>query len=37
MAVTETREIVIEATPEEIMYVLLDLESFPEWSSTHKK
>ncbi|MGB9227461.1 SRPBCC family protein [Mycobacterium sp.] len=37
MAVTETREIVIEATPEEIMDVLLDLESFPEWSSTHKK
>jgi ribosome-associated toxin RatA of RatAB toxin-antitoxin module len=37
MAVTETRELVIEATPVEIIDVLLDLESFPEWSSTHKK
>jgi ribosome-associated toxin RatA of RatAB toxin-antitoxin module len=36
MAVTESRELVIEATPDEIVDVLLDLESFPEWSSPHK-
>jgi hypothetical protein len=37
MAVTEHRELVIEATPDEIMDVLVDLESWPEWSSTHKR
>jgi ribosome-associated toxin RatA of RatAB toxin-antitoxin module len=37
MAVTESREVVIEATPEEIMDVLFDLESLPEWSSVHRK
>ncbi|MCV6976073.1 SRPBCC family protein [Mycobacterium bourgelatii] len=37
MAVTESRDIVIEATPEEILDVLFDLESLPEWSSTHRK
>jgi carbon monoxide dehydrogenase subunit G len=37
MAVTETREIVIEATPEEIMDVLFDLESLTQWSSAHQK
>jgi uncharacterized membrane protein len=37
MAVTESREVVIEATPDEIMDVLLDLESLPEWSSAHRK
>lgn len=37
MAITETREVVIEATPDEIMDVLFDLESLTEWSSTHKK
>lgn len=37
MAVTESREAVIEATPEEIMDVLFDLESLPEWSSAHKR
>ena len=37
MAVTETREVVIEATPAEIMEVLFDLESLPEWSSVHQK
>lgn len=36
MAVTETREVVIEATPDEIMEVLFDLESLTEWSSTHQ-
>ncbi len=37
MAVTESREVVIEATPEQIMRVLLDLESVPEWSPAHQK
>ncbi|MDT5350902.1 MAG: hypothetical protein QOH91_4189 [Mycobacterium sp.] len=37
MAVIETREIVIEATPEEIMDVLYDIETLPEWSFSHKK
>jgi hypothetical protein len=37
MAVSESREVVIEATPDEIMNVLLDLESLPEWSSVHRK
>ncbi len=37
MAVTETAEVVIEATPGEIMDVLTDLESLTEWSSTHQK
>ncbi|HME76068.1 MAG TPA: SRPBCC family protein [Mycobacterium sp.] len=37
MAVTQTREVLIEATPEKIMQVLFDLESLTEWSSAHKK
>ena len=37
MAVTESREVVIEATPDEIMDVLFDLESLPQWSSAHRK
>ncbi|MEH3139401.1 MAG: SRPBCC family protein [Mycobacterium kyogaense] len=37
MAVTETRETVIEASPAEILDVLYDLESLTEWSSTHQK
>jgi ribosome-associated toxin RatA of RatAB toxin-antitoxin module len=37
MAVTETRQVVIEATPDEIMDVLFDLESLTEWSPTHQK
>ncbi|MGO9926143.1 MAG: SRPBCC family protein [Mycobacterium sp.] len=37
MAVTESREVVIEATPDEIMDVLFDLESLPEWSSVHRE
>ena len=36
MAVTETREVVVEATPEEIMDVLFDLESLTQWSSAHQ-
>lgn len=37
MAVTASREIVIEATPDEILDVLFDLESLTEWSSVHRK
>jgi hypothetical protein len=37
MAVTESRQIVIEASSDEIMAVLLDLESLTEWSSTHQR
>ena len=37
MAITEARNITIEATPDEIMGVLVDLESLTEWSSTHQK
>ena len=37
MAVTETREVVIEATPADIMDVLTDLETLTEWSPTHQK
>ncbi|GBE66738.1 hypothetical protein MFM001_32000 [Mycobacterium sp. MFM001] len=37
MAITESREVVIEATPDEIMDVLFDLESLTEWSSTHQE
>jgi hypothetical protein len=36
MAVTESRQVVIEASPEDIMDVLFDLESLTEWSSTHQ-
>jgi uncharacterized membrane protein len=37
MAITESREVVIEAAPEEIMDVLFDLESLPQWSSVHRE
>jgi ribosome-associated toxin RatA of RatAB toxin-antitoxin module len=37
MAVADSREVVIEATPDEIMDVLFDLESLPEWSSAHQR
>ncbi|OBK80005.1 SRPBCC family protein [Mycobacterium sp. 1164985.4] len=37
MAVTETREVLIEATPQEILDVLTDLESLTDWSSAHQK
>jgi ribosome-associated toxin RatA of RatAB toxin-antitoxin module len=36
MAINETREIVIEATPEEILDVIGDLESMTEWSPPHQ-
>jgi hypothetical protein len=37
MAITESRETVIEATPDEILEVLYDLESLTEWSSAHQE
>jgi len=37
MSVTETRDVVIEATSAEIMDVLTDLETLTEWSPTHQK
>jgi ribosome-associated toxin RatA of RatAB toxin-antitoxin module len=36
MAINETREIVIEATPAEILDVIADLESLTEWSEPHQ-
>ncbi|KRE27403.1 cyclase [Mycobacterium sp. Soil538] len=37
MAITESRETVIEASPAEILEVLFDLESLAEWSSAHQE
>lgn len=37
MAITEVRDITIEATPDEIMDVLVDLESLADWSSVHQQ
>lgn len=37
MPITESREVVIEATPQEVLDVLLDLESLTEWSSAHQE
>jgi ribosome-associated toxin RatA of RatAB toxin-antitoxin module len=36
MAIKEAREIVIEASPEEIIDVIADLEAAPEWSPPHQ-
>ena len=35
MAVTASRDVFIEATPTEVMDVLFDLESLPDWSPVH--
>lgn len=35
MAITESREVVIAASPTEVMDVLLDLEALPSWSALH--
>jgi hypothetical protein len=35
--ITESREVVIEATPQEILDVLFDLESLTDWSSAHQE
>ncbi|UXA18309.1 SRPBCC family protein [Mycobacterium sp. SMC-4] len=37
MAVSESREIVIEASPGEILDVLFDIETLPDWSSAHER
>ncbi|BBX19267.1 cyclase [Mycolicibacterium duvalii] len=37
MAITESREIVIEATSDEILAVLFDIETLPDWSSAHER
>ncbi len=36
MAVSESREVVIEATPEEILDVIADVESTPTWSPQYQ-
>jgi ribosome-associated toxin RatA of RatAB toxin-antitoxin module len=36
MAVRESREVVIEASPKEILDVVADIEAMPEWSSIHQ-
>ncbi len=37
MAVKDSREVVIEATPEEILDVIADVESTPTWSPQFTK
>ena len=36
MALKESRDIVIEASPEEILDVIADFEAMPEWSEPHQ-
>jgi ribosome-associated toxin RatA of RatAB toxin-antitoxin module len=36
MAVNESREVIIEASPKEILAVVADVEAMPEWSSIHQ-
>jgi ribosome-associated toxin RatA of RatAB toxin-antitoxin module len=36
MAVKESREVIIEASPQEILDVVADVEAMPEWSSIHQ-
>lgn len=36
MAVTDSREVVIEATPEEILAVIADVDSAPSWSPQYQ-
>jgi ribosome-associated toxin RatA of RatAB toxin-antitoxin module len=36
MAINQSREVVIEATPEEILDVIADVESTPEWQSAQQ-
>lgn len=36
MTIREAREVVIEATPEEILDVIADVEATPEWSAPHQ-
>lgn len=37
MAITEVREVLIEASRDDVMDVLLDLESLTEWSQAHQE
>ncbi|MCG5431175.1 SRPBCC family protein [Mycobacterium sp. MYCO198283] len=37
MAITASREVVIEAGLDEVLAVMLDLESLPEWSEPHQR
>lgn len=37
MAVKDSREVIIEATPEEILDVIADVESAPSWSPQYQK
>jgi ribosome-associated toxin RatA of RatAB toxin-antitoxin module len=36
MAVSDSREVLVEATPEEILDVIADVENTPEWSSQYQ-
>jgi uncharacterized membrane protein len=36
MAIKESRDIVIEASPQEILDVIADFEAMPEWSEPHQ-
>lgn len=36
MAISDSREVVIDATAEEILDVIADVETAPEWSSQHQ-
>jgi uncharacterized membrane protein len=36
MAIKESRDIVIEASPEEILDVIADFEAMPDWSDPHQ-
>ena len=36
MATSDSREVVIEASPEEILDVIADVESTPDWSSQYQ-
>jgi ribosome-associated toxin RatA of RatAB toxin-antitoxin module len=36
MATSDSREVVIEASPDEILDVIADVESAPDWSSQHQ-
>ncbi|VEG52833.1 cyclase/dehydrase [Mycolicibacterium aurum] len=37
MAITEVREVLIEASRDDVMAVLIDLESLTEWSQAHQE
>ena len=36
MAVTDSREVLIEATPEDILAVIADVENAPSWSPQYQ-